>query len=259
METNANDEKLVHATKDDKFTKTHSSDENIKKQPRNQENSSHTFCDSLKIPDSNTTDSIFKKPVTTTEPQRSRSASFTDEKDVPFPYVEPSWGGKPEKNYKLEVLKSGVILETISLQEQSFHVVGRLPLCHISLAHPTVSRYHAVLQYRKKDDDENFRGLYIYDLGSTHGTFWNGNRIKSNIYVRVRGGHMLRFGCSQRKFILQAPLDDVEEESLYTVSELKVFEILLNKDRGIYSLIIFLTNKIILGDENARIGKIKVP
>lgn len=219
METNANDEKLVQTTRDDKLANTRSSDENIEKQPRNQENSSRIFCDS------NTNDSIFKKPVTTTEPQRSRSACFTDEKDLPFPYVEPSWGGKPEKNYKLEVLKSGVILETISLREQSFHVVGRLPLCHVSLAHPTVSRYHAVLQYREKDDDENSRGLYIYDLGSTHGTFWNGNRIKSNIYVRVRGGHMLRFGCSQRKFILQAPFDDTEEESLYTVSELKVFEI----------------------------------
>ncbi|XP_076277920.1 kanadaptin [Lasioglossum baleicum] len=142
-------------------------------------------------------------------------------KDVQFPYVEPPWSGKPEKDYKVEVLKSGVIIETISLVEQSFFVIGRLPSCHISLAHPTISRHHAVLQYRAKEDGEYSKGLYVYDLGSTHGTFWNGNRIKPNIYVRVQGGHMLRFGCSQRKFILQAPLDDQEEESLYTISELK--------------------------------------
>lgn len=138
-------------------------------------------------------------------------------------YKEPLWGGKPKENYKIEVLKSGVIVETISLNEQSFYVIGRLPSCHLSLAHPTISRYHAVLQYRLEEDNENDKGFYVYDLGSTHGTFWNGSRIKPNIYVRIRGGHMLRFGCSQRKYILQAPPEDEEEESQYSLTELKVF------------------------------------
>lgn len=97
----------------------------------------------------------------------------------------------------------------------------------MSLGHPTISRYHAVLQYRLEKDNKNSKGFYIYDLGSTHGTFWNGNRIKPNVYVRVQGGHMLRFGCSHRKYILEAPSDDREEESKYTVSELKVSFILL--------------------------------
>ncbi|KAG6796129.1 kanadaptin [Apis mellifera caucasica] len=136
-------------------------------------------------------------------------------------YIEPPWGGKPKENYKMEVLKSGVIVETISLNEQSFYVIGRLPSCHLSLAHPTISRYHAVLQYRLEEDKDNDKGFYVYDLGSTHGTFWNGSRIKPNIYVRIRGGHMLRFGCSQRKYILQAPPEDVEEESQYSLTELK--------------------------------------
>lgn len=148
--------------------------------------------------------------------------SQLDSKDPPFPYKEPPWGGKSEQEYKMEVLKSGVIVETILLNEQSFYIIGRLPSCHVSLAHPTISRYHAVLQYRSREDGENLKGFYIYDLGSTHGTFWNGNRIKPYVYVRIRGGHMLRFGCSLRKYILQAPPDDQEEESQYTVSELKV-------------------------------------
>ncbi|XP_076663248.1 kanadaptin isoform X2 [Andrena cerasifolii] len=147
--------------------------------------------------------------------------SMDHSKDPPFPYVEPLWGGKPEQDYKMEVLKSGVIVDTIPLNEQSFYIVGRLPSCHVSLAHPTISRYHAVFQYRYNQDEENSKGFYVYDLGSTHGTFWNGNRIKSNIYVRIQGGHMLRFGCSQRKYILQAPSGDEEEESQYTMSQLK--------------------------------------
>lgn len=202
----------------------------------------------------NANNATFKKPTVLIGPRRSRltaknpnktvstnacisedTISYSDEvtkpqqysQDPPFPYVEPPWSGKPEDNYKLEVLKSGTIIETISLCEQSFYVIGRLPSCHMSLGHPTISRYHAVLQYRLEKDNKNSKGFYIYDLGSTHGTFWNGNRIKPNVYVRVQGGHMLRFGCSHRKYILEAPSDDREEESKYTVSELKVSFILL--------------------------------
>ncbi|KZC08662.1 PREDICTED: kanadaptin [Dufourea novaeangliae] len=197
------------------------------------------------IPNTSETVATFKKPTTTICSKRSRpedkhftaSTDFTNDntdrdsdkttkfqehpKDQPFPYTEPPWGGKPENDYYMEILKSGVIIQTISLKEQSFYVIGRLPTCHICLAHPTISRHHAILQYRSEQDNINSKGLYVYDLGSTHGTFWNGNRIKPNVYVRVQKGHMLRFGCSQRKFILQAPLDDEEEESMYTVSELK--------------------------------------
>lgn len=144
-------------------------------------------------------------------------------KQIPLPYKEPTWGGKPEKKYKAEILKSGLILETIDLSEKSFHVIGRLPICDIPLTNPTISRYHAIFQYRSEPDEKNEAGLYIYDLGSTHGTFWNGNRIMPNKYIRVRCGHMIKFGNSQRKFIMLTPQEEEEEESDLTVTELKVF------------------------------------
>ncbi|XP_001601225.2 kanadaptin isoform X1 [Nasonia vitripennis] len=137
------------------------------------------------------------------------------------PYVEPTWSGPPENGYELEVLKSGLILEVIDLTDKNYHVVGRLPNCDMSMAHPTISRYHAVFQYRANGDEKNGKGMYVYDLGSTHGTFWNGNRIRPKVYVRVQGGHMIRFGCSQRKFIVKAPPCDQEEESDLSVTELK--------------------------------------
>jgi len=136
--------------------------------------------------------------------------------------LQPKWGGKPIKEYKLEVLKSGVILEKLDLTEKSFYVIGRLPCCNLSLAHPTISRYHAIIQYRATADEKSSTGFYLYDLESTHGTFWNGHRIKPRTYVRLHGGHMIRFGCSQRKYILQAPSDDQEEESELSVTQLKV-------------------------------------
>ncbi|KAK0167609.1 hypothetical protein PV327_004983 [Microctonus hyperodae] len=138
-----------------------------------------------------------------------------------LPYKEPSWAGIPNDKYKVEILKSGVILDTINLNDKSFYIIGRLPECDIPLAHPTISRYHAILQYRSVGDEKNGSGYYIYDLESTHGTFWNGCRIKPKHYVRLHGGHMIRFGCSQRKFIFQTPPDEEEKESEYSVTELK--------------------------------------
>ncbi|XP_011870899.1 PREDICTED: kanadaptin [Vollenhovia emeryi] len=145
----------------------------------------------------------------------------SDARNIPVPYLEPKWGGKPISGYKLEILKSGMILEKIDLTERSFYVIGRLPSCNLSLAHPTISRHHAIIQYRATGDEKNSTGFYLYDLESTHGTFWNGHRIKSRTYVRLHGGHMIRFGCSHRKYILQAPLNDQEEESELTVTQLK--------------------------------------
>ncbi|XP_012058996.1 PREDICTED: kanadaptin [Atta cephalotes] len=145
----------------------------------------------------------------------------SDTRNIPIPYLQPKWGGKPIKEYKLEVLKSGVILEKLDLTEKSFYVIGRLPCCNLSLAHPTISRYHAIIQYRATADEKSSTGFYLYDLESTHGTFWNGHRIKPRTYVRLHGGHMIRFGCSQRKYILQAPPDDQEEESELSVTQLK--------------------------------------
>jgi hypothetical protein len=110
------------------------------------------------------------------------------EKSIPLPYREPKWSGIPNEAFGFEVLKSGQILENVDLNTKSFYVFGRLSTCDICMAHPTISRYHAVLQYRSQESESNPIGFYIYDLGSTHGTFLNKNRIKSNMYVRVQVG-----------------------------------------------------------------------
>uniref|UniRef100_A0A6V7J4G3 FHA domain-containing protein n=1 Tax=Bracon brevicornis TaxID=1563983 RepID=A0A6V7J4G3_9HYME len=156
------------------------------------------------------------------EIQPEKVQSIPDKKPPPLPYREPSWSGIPSSNqYKVEILKSGVILDTLDLYKQSFHVIGRLPVCDISLQHPTISRYHAVFQYRETGDDKNGPGFYLYDLESTHGTFWNNCRIRPKTYVKLKGGHIIRFGCSQRRFIIHTPPEDEEEESEHTVTELK--------------------------------------
>ncbi|XP_066451509.1 kanadaptin isoform X2 [Eleutherodactylus coqui] len=139
------------------------------------------------------------------------------------PYEEPSWSGRPPALYSLEVLKGGSILSTKNLNDATWTIFGRLPTCHVSLEHPSVSRYHAVLQYRAVPGSEPDQepGFYVYDLGSTHGTFINKQRIQSKTYCRFRVGHVLKFGGSTRLFILQGPEKDQEAESELTVTQIK--------------------------------------
>ena len=127
--------------------------------------------------------------VSETKPSNAVSpAQKIKEQLIPLPYKEPKWSGVPSEVYGFEVLKSGQILESIDLSTKSFYVFGRLSTCDIHMANTTVSRYHAILQYRSQESESNPVGFYIYDLGSTHGTFLNKNRIKPNIYVRVQVG-----------------------------------------------------------------------
>ncbi|CAO2604179.1 SLC4A1AP [Lemmus lemmus] len=135
------------------------------------------------------------------------------------PYQEPSWGSPATAPYSLETLKGGTILGSRTLKGMSCCLFGRLANCDICLEHPSVSRYHAVLQHRGSDPDgeadSRGQGFYLYDLGSTHGTFLNKTRIPPRTYCRVHVGHVFRFGGSTRLFILQCPAgeDAVEDEA----------------------------------------------
>ncbi|XP_013143059.1 PREDICTED: kanadaptin [Papilio polytes] len=143
---------------------------------------------------------------------------------TPIPYKEPKWSGicPDGSEYGLEVLKSGMIVEKVDLTTKPFYVFGRLANCDVVMAHPTISRHHSVLQYKAfAEEGEPPCGWYLYDLGSTHGTFLNRDRIKEKHYSRVRVGHQIKFGNSTRTYILLGPDFDCEGESELTVTEIK--------------------------------------
>lgn len=151
------------------------------------------------------------------------------------PYKVPKWSKPPsgDQIYRFEVLKSGQIIEEVKdLQQQAIWSFGRASENDVAMAHPTISRYHVVLQYKPKanvEEEENNsksepeqpEGWYIYDLGSTHGTFMNKQRVPPRTYIRIRVGHMLQLGISTRVYILQGPSDDEEPESVLSVTELR--------------------------------------
>ena len=122
---------------------------------------------------------------------------------IPIPYKEPEWGGLCDQKYSFEVLKKGVIIDDVDLTTKSFYVFGRLPSCDVNMEHPSLSRYHAVVQHRSTPDEKQTVGWYLYDLDSTHGTWVNKVKVKPNVFYRLKVGHVIKFGGSTRLHILQ--------------------------------------------------------
>ena len=147
-------------------------------------------------------------------------------------YNEPRWSATPTQAYFLTVIKNGTMVQEIPISNKPFQVFGRLPNCDVQLEHPSISRHHAILQYRppqktngegaEEEEEEEEpsatsttvlsssvsanpteEGYYVYDLGSTHGTFINKTKIQMRCYYRLRVGQMVKFGGSSRLFLLE--------------------------------------------------------
>lgn len=108
-------------------------------------------------------------------------------------------------SYSFEVMKEGTIVEQIDVSMKSFYSVGRQKdAVDLLMENPTISRKHAIIQH--KDTGE----VFIYDLGSTHGTFVNKRQLPGHTYVKLKMGDMIRFGQSTRLLILCGP-EEAEE------------------------------------------------
>lgn len=127
-------------------------------------------------------------------PPRARSA-----KQSPVPYTIPEWSGPPSHRFQLEVLKEGAIVDRLDVYEKGAYMFGRDVLCDFALEHPSISRFHAVIQYKRSGV------AYLFDLGSTHGTLINKNKVDKRVYVDLHVGDVIRFGGSTRLYIFQGP------------------------------------------------------
>jgi pSer/pThr/pTyr-binding forkhead associated (FHA) protein len=116
-------------------------------------------------------------------------------------YILPPWAGPPKEPFTFEIIKNGIATNTQAFTKDLV-TVGRLPICDIQLDHQSISRLHAVVQCKNEDNSK-----YIYDLGSTHGTYLNKLLVPKEEHVRIRVGDMLRFGASSRLFVLQGELE----------------------------------------------------
>ncbi|XP_011010826.1 PREDICTED: kanadaptin [Populus euphratica] len=142
-----------------------------------------------------------------TPPETSTEQEKTKSKDPLVPYTIPEWSGPPCHKFSLEILKDGSIIDQFEVCEKGAYMFGRVELCDFILEHPTISRFHAVLQFKRNGD------AYLYDLGSTHGTFVNKSQVEKRVYVALHVGDVIRFGHSSRLYIFQGPPDLMPPEA----------------------------------------------
>ena len=121
------------------------------------------------------------------------------------------------------------LLDMLNHAEGRGHLnIGRMPYCDIVLDHDSISRQHAVIQFRENGQ------AFLYDLGSTHGTFpkrWhqpyviceteclpvgtklNKQTLVAKKYVPFLRGGVAKFGASSRLYALGPPPEEDEDES----------------------------------------------
>ncbi|KAK2663201.1 hypothetical protein Ddye_001775 [Dipteronia dyeriana] len=141
------------------------------------------------------------------------------------PYTIPEWSGIPCHRFYFEVLKDGSIMDKFDVCKKGAYMFGRVDLCDFVLEHPTISRFHAVIQFRKSG------AAYLYDVGSTHGTFVNKNQVKKRVYVDVHVGDVIRFGQSSRLYIFQGPSELMPvEKDLKIIRESKMQQEMMDRE-----------------------------
>ncbi|MCO5554946.1 hypothetical protein L7F22_008485 [Adiantum nelumboides] len=87
------------------------------------------------------------------------------------------------------------------------YMFGRSDQCDIMMEHPSISRFHAVLQFKRNGE------AFIYDLGSTHGTSINKKPIAGRTLIPIHVGDLFKLGLSSRLYILQGPSELMPKEA----------------------------------------------
>jgi len=165
----------------------------------------------------------FNKPSATKEENEKNEIKGSKNKEkkvskqvekpkLDIPYREPLWSGVPDAEYSVEVIKDGIPKGSHALTGKPYFVFGRMEDCDVVVEHPSCSRYHAVFQYCAEEAPTCKKGFYVYDVGSSHGTYLNKKKISSRVFCRLRVGYVVKFGCSSRLYIVQGPPEDQEEE-----------------------------------------------
>ena len=130
---------------------------------------------------------------------------------VALVYVEPPEASKPNKNWRLYCFKDGALQgDPLLVHRRSYYLFGRdRKVADVPTDHPSCSKQHAVLQYRKREAFDEDEGLYVQaptpyvlDLDSVNGTFLNGEKIEPRRYYELMEKDTIKFGTSTREYVL---------------------------------------------------------
>ncbi|KIP10210.1 hypothetical protein PHLGIDRAFT_85408 [Phlebiopsis gigantea 11061_1 CR5-6] len=124
-------------------------------------------------------------------------------------YHEPPEARKPLVGWRLYVFKGQEQTEVLHIHRQSAYLIGRDRLvADIAIEHPSCSKQHAAIQFRQVREKNEFGDVktavkpYLIDLESTNSTFVNGEAIPASRYVELKLSDVIKFGESQREYVL---------------------------------------------------------
>ncbi|PTB61976.1 SMAD/FHA domain-containing protein [Trichoderma citrinoviride] len=147
----------------------------------------------------------------------SNSVAQADGSTIVLKYHEPAEARKPppRDQWKLFVFKGKEIVDTIELSARSCWLVGReLAVVDLAAEHPSISKQHAVIQFRYTEKRNEFGDKigrvkpYLIDLQSANGTKLNDEKVPESRYLELRDKDILMFGHSSREYVVMlAPQD----------------------------------------------------
>ncbi|KAJ6441243.1 smad nuclear-interacting protein [Purpureocillium lavendulum] len=141
----------------------------------------------------------------------SNSVAQADGTSITLKYHEPAEARKPppRDQWRLYVFKGSDVVDTVDLGLKSCWLVGRdTAVVDLMAEHPSVSKQHAVLQFRYTEKRNEFGDRigkvkpYLLDLESANGTVLNDSRIPDSRYLELRDKDVVRFGDSTREYVV---------------------------------------------------------
>lgn len=132
-------------------------------------------------------------------------------------YNEPEDASMPGKNldYKLFIFEKDDIVDTISLNQKSWYLLGRdKKVCHVLLEGKSISKQHAVIQFRQISSRDKYGDVkytikpYLIDLESSYGTKLNGNDIPSSRFVELKTQDLIQFAGTLREYVVMKDDDE---------------------------------------------------
>ncbi|ETV81186.1 hypothetical protein H257_05771 [Aphanomyces astaci] len=142
------------------------------------------------------------------------SATGNVKNGIVMKWCEPPEARVPTARWRMYVFKKDDNVATLHLHRQSAYLFGReKKVADVYLEHESISKQHAVLQFRVRHKEVRRDELdqpelvsevlpYIMDLKSTNHTFLNGKQIEHSRYIQLKAKDVVTFGESTREYVL---------------------------------------------------------
>ena len=111
------------------------------------------------------------------------------------------WAVPRPVGLSLVCTKDGEALPNVDVPAKATYTFGRnSTMSDVVLDHPSLSRQHAALAFDSSGQ------AFLVDLGSTHGTFVNGERCEPRVRRAISASDSFNFGGSKRSFSLASSI-----------------------------------------------------